>query len=379
MKVLHATDRHDRSNTGITSSMNSIMTQIGRPPLNGSSCVIAAGKVDMESPQGVPRFSSAAASAWSGPWKYTPGYRRLCEQVIRSEAPRVVHAHGAWTHPILAAQRSAWKLGIPTVLSSHGQFAPWALTYPNRIGMLRKRAYLSLMRERLFDRFSILHAITGLERDSLHRLFPRSRIELISNAIEIDEIDAVLRRSAPISPEPVILSIGRLHPIKNLDRLIEAFGIADIPAGFRLVIIGPEEVPAYVEQLRALMRASPRADRIELRPPVWGASEKYALMRRAWATVVPSYCEVVGMVNLESAACGTPALTTHATGLADWEEGGGLLMDPTVLSIALALASSCRWNFQERQQRGELSRRLVERRYSTTATAPQWTELYSSL
>ena len=61
---------------------------------------------------------------------------------------------------------------------------------------------------------------------------------------------------------------------------------------------------------------------MEFLGPVYGA-EKWALIQRAWAMIVPSYSEVVGMVNLEAALCSVPSITTYETGLTDWNEGGG--------------------------------------------------------
>jgi glycosyltransferase involved in cell wall biosynthesis len=102
-------------------------------------------------------------------------------------------------------------------------------------------------------------------------------------------------------------------------------------------------------------------------------------MRDAWVTVVPSHTEVISLVNLEASACLTPTITTTATGLTDWTEGGGLLIEPAVAALATALSQTARWSDQERWERGVASRRLVERRYSAKAVMPGWMELYRSL
>ena len=143
--------------------------------------------------------------------------------------------------------------------------------------------------------------------------------------------------------------------------------------------MGPEEDIDYAIFLRKTIAASPRGNQIELRGPIWNPSDKYALMRNAWVTVVPSHTEVVSLVNLEASACHTPTITTRATGLFDWEEGGGVLVEPTIASIEQALTLSARWTDEERCQRGQASHRLLEQRYSTTATVPRWMELYRSL
>jgi glycosyltransferase involved in cell wall biosynthesis len=152
-----------------------------------------------------------------------------------------------------------------------------------------------------------------------------------------------------------------------------------LPPDYRLIIVGPEEVRDYAIFLRKLIAGNPRANRIELRGSIWDPAEKYALMRNAWVTVVPSHTEVMSLVNLEASGCRTPTITTRATGLFDWEDGGGVLVEPAVSSIEKALSASASWSDAERHQRGQASRQLVEQRYSTIATAPRWMELYRSL
>jgi glycosyltransferase involved in cell wall biosynthesis len=178
---------------------------------------------------------------------------------------------------------------------------------------------------------------------------------------------------------PYVLFIGRLHPTKGLDMLIEAFGRAKLPGSWRLLIVGPPVDQRYAAQLRQAIAVNPRAGRIELMEPVWDTAAKYALMRNARVTVVPSHSEVISLVNLESSACSTPTITTRETGISDWMEGGGLLVEAAVQPITAALSASACWSDEERIQRGAASRRLIEERYSAAANMPRWMELYRSL
>ena len=376
MNILHATERHTRVTAGIAFAVNGIISQTSDAAQN----LLTVGDTDIVLPPTTNHYFSNKSTKSSGPWRYAPGYGQLCERIILDQKIEAVHIHGAWTHPIFAAHRAAFRLGIPTILTNHGQFTAWALRQPNMIGAVKKRFYLALMTDRLFHRVSLLHAITPLDRESLHRLFPRSRIEVIPNSIDLARLDEG-QTPEMVRPanDPYALFVGRLHPVKGLILLIEAFGRAKLPANYRLIIVGPEEDPTYATLVRKAIVESPRASRIELRGPVWDSAEKYALMRGAWVTVIPSHTEVISLVNLEASACLTPTITTPATGLFDWEEGGGMLVQPTISSITEALSISACWSDKERHQRGQASRKLVERRYSTDATGPLWMELYRSL
>jgi len=91
---------------------------------------------------------------------------------------------------------------------------------------------------------------------------------------------------------------------------------------------------------------------------------------------VPSFSEVIGMVNLEAALYQCPTVTTYQCGLNDWEEGGGQLVEPEVAQLTEALLSCTQWTEDERRQRGETSLKLVEEKYSWHHVVKLWLELY---
>jgi hypothetical protein len=74
----------------------------------------------------------------------------------------------------------------------------------------------------------------------------------------------------------------------------------------------------------------------------------------------PSHSEAVGMVNLEAAAASIPVITTHNTGLYDWEVGGGILVQPQTEELTKALTQVFSWIQRERNERGRRLRQLVE-------------------
>jgi glycosyltransferase involved in cell wall biosynthesis len=379
MNILHATDFHNRANTGITFAVNELVshTLSQLSPL-GTVTLLSTGQTDVQVASGTHHISVDLAKGPARVWRYAPRYSATCEDLIRERGIDVVHVHGTWLHPQLAAVRSAHRLGIPTVLTNHG-LVQWALRQPDWLGAAKKRLYMALVREALFHKVTVYHAITPLDRDSIRAFFPRARIEIIPNFIDVQKLDVHLPPTSGQGRERYMLYLGRLHPTKGVDLLIEAFGRAPLARDWRLVFVGPIVDKAYEDRLRRMIAASPHPDRIELREPVWDPAEKYRLMRDSWVTIVPSHTEVVSLVNLEASACFTPTITTTATGLTNWTEGGGLLVEPDLGPVTQALSEAARWSDQERQQRGLASRRLVEQRYSATAVMPRWMDLYRSL
>jgi glycosyltransferase involved in cell wall biosynthesis len=199
---------------------------------------------------------------------------------------------------------------------------------------------------------------------------------VIPNAIDLDEYPGEgLGRE---ERQRLILFLGRVEPKKGVDILLRAFAMANLSRDWRVAIIGPVWSPAYQEELERIVAENGLGDRVSFLGPVFG-EEKRSWLRRAWIMVAPSHSEVVGLVNLEAAALQTPSITTHETGLFDWESGGGLLIHPEVDQLCFALERVCAWSESERAERGMASRRLVSERYSWNAVLPKWISLYESL
>jgi glycosyltransferase involved in cell wall biosynthesis len=117
---------------------------------------------------------------------------------------------------------------------------------------------------------------------------------------------------------------------------------------------------------------------VEFIGPIFGEA-KWKWIKRAWVVAVPSNTEVVGIVNLEAAACGTPTITTFETGLTRWGESGGMLIHPNVHELAVSLRQVSAWTDSERISRGKVSRRFIEQFFSWDVVLPQWLELYESV
>lgn len=379
MNILYATDYHNRANSGIAFAANELAGLMAAELApNGSVDLLSIGETDIAVHHGVRHLTAQPSSGPMGKWRFAPSFAAMCQAAIKRDSISVVHIHGVWMYPQFEAARIAQRLAIPTVLTNHGA-VQWAMRQPGILKAGKKRLYLTLMKDRLFRKTTVQHAITQTDRDALYSFFPHPRIEVVPNFVDTQNVDRALRSAAAPDTVPYVLFLGRLHPTKAVDILIEAFGRAELPGDWRLIIVGPEVVPPYSDRLRRLIAASPRAGRIEIREPVWDAVAKYRLMRDAWVTVVPSYTEAISLVNLEASACQTPTITTTATGLGDWTEGGGLLIEPALNPLIAALSEAAHWTDAERTQRGLASRRLIEKRYSAAAVTPLWMDLYKSL
>ncbi|MFZ2096315.1 MAG: glycosyltransferase, partial [Anaerolineales bacterium] len=255
---------------------------------------------------------------------------------------------------------------------------PWYWNKQSLLQKYKKKIYFNLVFQRTITENTIFHAITPIEKDNLQKLLPKQKIIVIPNAIGLDKENAYDNAVKKIVPEKTFLFLGRLHPVKGLDLLVNAFYQANLDSEWRLVLAGPESVPQYIEKLKAIVLNLGLSNRVEFTGPIFGV-DKQELIRKAWVVVFPSYCEVIGMVNLEASACMVPSITTFETGLWDWEEGGGILIHPDVYELASSILKTSRWSLRERLDYGNKSYTLVANKYSWDTVAPQWEALYSSL
>jgi glycosyltransferase involved in cell wall biosynthesis len=131
----------------------------------------------------------------------------------------------------------------------------------------------------------------------------QGQIRVVTSGIDLPDAPA-----APRSPEPLFLALGRLVPHKRIDLLLKLWDEVRPHTGGRLVVAGagPE-----LERVRPL--AGPG---VELRGEV-SQEEKARLLASAWFLVHPAMHEGWGVVIIEAAAAGTPALAFDVPGVRD--------------------------------------------------------------
>lgn len=309
-------------------------------------------------------------------WGWSPQLREGIIRMSTFPESALFHLHGIWAAPQYVGATVAKEKSIPFIVSAHGMLEPWLWERQGRMMRTKKEIYWKLFAYPALRFANVVHAITPLEQQHLYALFPANRIEVIPNAIDLNEYSEP--EHGEQERERLILFVGRIEPKKGVDILLKAFAAAHVSSDWRVAIIGPVWSFEYQAELAKIVAENGLGDRVSFLGPVFG-EEKRRWMCKAWLLAVPSHSEVVGLVNLEAAAYCVPSITTHQTGLDDWTNGGGMLIQPDVEQMRVALKQACAWSESERDERGMASKRLVSERYSWDAVLPQWISLYESL
>jgi glycosyltransferase involved in cell wall biosynthesis len=139
-------------------------------------------------------------------------------------------------------------------------------------------------------------------------------------------VDRRFRPGGRKSPEPLVVAVGRLVPVKRLGLLIDALvEVRREHPGLRAVIAGE----GYERQaIAARVAHHDAAAWIDL-PGRVDDDALVDLYRRAWVVASASRREGWGMTLTEAAACGTPAVASRIAGHRDAVIDGhsGLLFD----------------------------------------------------
>lgn len=158
-------------------------------------------------------------------------------------------------------------------------------------------------------------ASTRQEREAITEYYGAEpeKIGVIPCGVNLDQFRALDRARARqhlgFDRDRIILCVGRIDPLKGVDKLIKALPYLR-ETGLRLIVVGGgEDSRREVEQLRGLARALEADDAVAFVGPVKHEQLIY-YYNAADICVVPSYYESFGLVALESLACGTPVVAT---------------------------------------------------------------------
>ena len=144
-------------------------------------------------------------------------------------------------------------------------------------------------------------------------------------------------KDAPEFQHPTVAFVGRLHPIKGIDRLIEAVAIArrQVP-DIRLEIVGPGD--RYRQRLEGLARRLGVADAVTFHGFV-AVPEKLRVLRRAHVSALLSRSEGLPVAALEAMACRTPVVLSRGCHLDEVQDRAGLVVSGSPEAAAAAVVT----------------------------------------
>jgi glycosyltransferase involved in cell wall biosynthesis len=279
-----------------------------------------------------------------------------------------VHLHGIWMFPSLAATIWAKITKKPYLISPHGMLDPW-ITARGRL----KKAAAEVGYERASWRAAhLFHGLTQAEADDIRRVTGQSSVVVVPNA------GPKALKPSSVKHENFVY-LGRIHPKKNLDVLIDAWVRVkrQTKNGATLKIAGwgsEADVSKFRDKL-----SDTADDSIEFLGPVYG-EKKLDLIANARFLVLPSLSEGLPIVILEAWAAGVPTLMSGNCNLAEGflfnaATDCGVTVDSVEAALREALTmDDCAW-----LEMALAAYRLASDNFSSEKISARWLSVYQDL
>ena len=250
-----------------------------------------------------------------------------------------VVAHGLWQWPGYRAWINYRKYKIPYFVFPHGMLDPWfKKSYP--LKHIKKQAYWWWRQGNILRDAEAVCFTTEEERLLAHNTFFPYRCNEVVTGLGVGDppgecnkqADALYSHLPQLKNKRVLLFLGRFHPKKGVDLLINSFlkncGKDDI-----LLLGGPtNNSDSHLKNLRKLTVGN---ENKILWAGMLEGDLKWGALRNADALILPSHQENFGMVIAEALSVGTPVFLTKKVNL--WREvidsGAGLVANDDQFGI----------------------------------------------
>jgi glycosyltransferase involved in cell wall biosynthesis len=352
-RILHCIESLDPSFGGPVSACANLTAHLDASGLRNDI-------VTLDAPGAAPHIPNAHihfAGPPAGFYRYCRGLRTWLDSHVRQYD--AVLLHGLWRHHSVATRSACATAAVPFYVFTHSMLNPWF----NRdlLKRIRKTLYWRLAERRtLRDARAVIFGSeeeASLARNDFAPIPGNKVICPLGIADPGTSLDpAPFRASFPeTAGYRLWLFLGRLHPVKGCDLLIDAFArVSPTCADVRLVMAGPNS-GSFRRALERQASISGVADRI-----IWtgelGPREKWSALAAAELFVLPSHCESLSFSLVEALASGLPSVITDKvnTHAAVARHGGVIVTHNTAAALQSGLE---RWLALPEDQRRTMRRR----------------------
>jgi glycosyltransferase involved in cell wall biosynthesis len=306
---------------------------------------------------------------------YTPSMKAWLDQHISQYD--IVHLHNYRAYQNTIATEFAVKNNIPVVLQARGSVLPFF----EKKGL--KRLYDLVWGNEILGNASKAIALCESEADQYRAMgVPDNKIAIIPNGLDLSQFSSLpakgtFRAKYHIpADEKIILFLGRIHKIKGIDLLVDAYSelVIEDP-DVTLVIAGPED--SYVSEINNQVRDKRLHKDPLITGPLYG-EDKLGAYVDADVYVLPSRYEIFGNTILEAWACNTPVIVTEGCQIADVVKTAGYTVP--LNELALKDAISIVFNDEVRRLMNiRAGRSLIESEYNLDSVVTRIECLYADV
>lgn len=300
------------------------------------------------------------------------GYSRNIQCFLEQSDYELYHTNGMWLYCNHATCRIAEKKNKPYIITPHGMLYPQALAR----SAWKKRLMLTIGGVNKDLKLADCIHCTCMEEMKYYRdLGYKNPVAVIPNPVPVPSFIDELMNERKIKR---IGFLGRLHPRKNVEALLDAWMLLGIKVkDAQLVIMGKGDF-AYEKMLKEKVKESGMMN-VEFAGFMNGR-DKFERLASLTALCVPSDFENFGMIVTEALSVGTPVIASLGT---PWQELNtehcGYWVDNDVKTLAETIEQVLSLPENEIRRMGENGKRLVQERYQDAQVAQMIVQLYDWL
>jgi len=304
-------------------------------------------------------------------------YSHDLSSVLEAEQPDVIDCQGIWGYFSKAALDYQIKHpGVKRVITPHGMLDSWAL----KNSKWKKKLVGWLFENQCLGTADCLHALCKSEYESIRNYGLNNPVAIIPNGINLPDISTIDRAK---KRHRVLLFIGRIHPKKGLNELIDAIAILkskhpELLSDWKVRIAGWNQLN-HQEELLYKCNMLDISNYIEFIGPIFGDKKEQELCN-ADAFILPSFSEGLPMSILEAWAYGLPCVMTDYCNIPEgFEEHAAIRVENNGDSIANGLAILMKMKESDRIEMGIKGYQLCKRKFSWDIVSEQLVSLYTYL
>ncbi len=278
-----------------------------------------------------------------GPGKFSYAYSAHLQSWLGHNLPRfdAVIVHGLWQWPSQATLRSLRNLKASRTkllagrepllyVMPHGMLDPWFQRDPSRrLKAFRNSIYWSFFERHVVNSSNALlftcEEELRLARGTFRGYRPKREVNIGYGIAEPpvfnSRMHAAFHSKCPeLRSKPYFLFLGRIHPKKGVDLLIQAYEAVLKTESLKttvfpdLVIAGPGWDSNYGRELKASLPQPARVHALDMLE----GDAKWGALHGCQAFILPSHQENFGIAVVEALACNKPVLISDKVNI--WRE-----------------------------------------------------------
>lgn len=305
------------------------------------------------------------------------GYTRDLNLNLNHVNPDIIHQQGIWMYYSKCAIDYCKKnKNTKLIIQPHGMLDPWAV----KNSRFKKKVASFFYQNKNLKRADCIHALCKSEYNSIRDYGLLNPVAIIPNGIDLPS-DVVVK-SMKTNNKKVLLFLGRIHPKKGLENLIEALNIIknsnpNIINQWVIKIAGWSQAN-HEEELMSKVKKYKLNDLVKFTGPVY-EDLKSNILLEADAFILPSFSEGLPMSILEAWSYKLPVLMTDECNIPEGFDNSAIRIRHSPDEMSKTLIDFFQISTEKMIEMGDNGYNLVKSNYTWNKVADDTLKMYNWL